>query len=793
MLTSVKNDNIDLKVIDKSGWDIIDVKMPDALLQRPDSSVLASNLLQKPEPLQSGKSYSDVSTDKALDNKSSSDNSLPEAQAFNLGALSEKTITPTFKHQTSSPKIENEPVQKTVTSDMPDILQKHSNHFNDTPDTAPQKSMSTDDIVNEIYMDIDNPISNMSESGQIYDDLDALPYEPSENTVQEQTKCMKDSQAVVHCKDAVLSEKHKESKSSPSIKRKSSTKKLTNEKSTDASKKEVMNPSPSTTSQPCSNDLQEELQNYANSKEIIGDFDLSDEGTSDNTDIQKQTNTVLYTEQESDIVHSSNIEATSKDLKFIKTLPNSNGKSNVSPQGEKTKTKKNSHKHKETQNLPEIKDSVTPPHKPVKAIKASTEEHFNDSSSMDDLVKLRDNLLKGLENKTSPEPNEKLIKKKETKTSPENKEPEPPVDKSTIKKENHNRALIEKESPVSNEKSVKRKEAKTKTAPENKDLIPATEKSVKKKETKIKETKHRTKATSAKKDKTVADEPLKDIEIQKVTPDHKNTNKQRKRKQEVASVPLNTNYIKDKTKTTKFTELFGDSSSLVSPEDLGLVPTIIAQDNYGAMFEDAQDATDIADIKAITTESVEKDKAEMQTNFRLDINSGDIPVISQGVITPNQETVSKELAQSAAPNQSSLYQNLQPEIMDKDNHKVKTVIISSGVQPQFITAVTEKNSVPIDRSEDLHVMQCVKPTVLQGLGMQALATSTPHKPWEQNVQLDMDPMPTISKYVAHESKDTSVDKTPEINHSDNTNSSQVNDEPDMKIFIKRRRKVLKKK
>lgn len=843
-LSTIGSANIDVKVIDTSGWSKIKkMKMPDALLQKPVSTVLSG----LPKPMSTDLPHASIkrtiSTEKsnALVQKPKSPD-MPDALPQKLlsthkpDALVQSPKSTDGPHdlvqQPKSANMTDAFIKKLVATDMPDILpQTPVSTVTPTLDTSIKKPKSTDDLVKEIYMDIENPITNISmESGEIYDDvetrvsLDARTKEKIEETRQEVFEQQKheigssklskykipkkgsDDTRSAKISNDVL-DKHKDnlkltSKISAKI---NDSSKATTETATkyDKSPGQIKRKLP----QRRSSDFQYEFQNYVTTNEMIeGDLELSDE---DHTDIKIMKPTPISDDKQD--VYSKDARHDSRDIKMNEAKPPDQSKVefdetsqklvklNVEEKSKETtvkvkqpKTKKKSLKLKEIKVLNQDENAALPMDKPVEKKANTTKEtsEHKDTLSMDQLVKIKDKIKKELlENKDTTLAVDKPVKKKEKKTSvlSKIKDTALPLDKIVKKKENKPKEITEKKDTVLPlEKTVEKKGSKPKEPLENKDTA-AVDKPNKKKE-------NITKESSEHKNVLPVDKPgKKKPNKPKDSPD--NT--------ELAALTKDRQVIRKdkeyKAQETKFSELFGDSSSLVSPEDLGLVPAVVPQENYVAMFEDAQDAIDMNSIRApVAVESTEiHQKTDTQSNFGMNFENIKTQVITDEPKIIHQKPVNEESLQAESILIQNIYQNLQPEITPKEMDTEKTIIISTGMQPQCTLEATEANPTVNDSSEgDLHVMQCVKPTVLKDMVMKALATSTPQKIWQQNtVQTELDPTMPNSKCDSNESQDASGDKTSGIDNSDNMHTSRTNgaDEPDVRIFVKRRRKVLKKK
>ncbi|XP_053602254.1 titin-like isoform X2 [Plodia interpunctella] len=124
----------------------------------------------------------------------------------------------------------------------------------------------------------------------------------------------------------------------------------------------------------------------------------------------------------------------------------------------------------------------------------------------------------------------------------------------------------------------------------------------------------------------------------------------------------------------------------------------------------------------------------------------------------------------------------QPKCNMKESEIVKTVIISTGVQPLFV-----QENMPVNVISPI-LVQPVTPNIdsratdvnpMSSVHIHALATSTPAKEVLQNSQ--------------NVNLQDIVCKTPDVNNTSNDHSVNNDTEaPDVRIFVKRRRRVLKK-
>ncbi|KAF9411896.1 hypothetical protein HW555_009431 [Spodoptera exigua] len=239
--------------------------------------------------------------------------------------------------------------------------------------------------------------------------------------------------------------------------------------------------------------------------------------------------------------------------------------------------------------------------------------------------------------------------------------------------------------------------------------------------------------------------------------------------------------IKPKKTKEKFSDLFGDSNSLVTPEDLGIP-------SYVPISEDAQDAVDININKAIDASPLRIDKEEVplvQTQTPIEMKE------TTTVSNVLKEAESKENHKLPSP---IVYENLNPGIDSNDTDVVKTVIISTGVQPGICNANTQVIRNPADHSMPTDVIS--KPTALEYKKhdvLKALATSTPQKEFTDKTSKETDDgtMDSASKSDVVKAVLT-ISNAEQVTKQNEVNSLDSQDAPDVRIFMKRRRKVIKR-
>ncbi|XP_038210619.1 MATH and LRR domain-containing protein PFE0570w-like [Zerene cesonia] len=248
------------------------------------------------------------------------------------------------------------------------------------------------------------------------------------------------------------------------------------------------------------------------------------------------------------------------------------------------------------------------------------------------------------------------------------------------------------------------------------------------------------------------------------------------------------NEKEDKTEEikTKFSDLFGESNSLIMPEDLGITATTTAvvkhTNAFESIFDDTQSAVDMQleqkEDKEKALENVQNvemghkqnimDINSLKMDFNDDVNSIDVKK------DDNEPEDKRNHDKELNIDNDNLYENLNPEVsMDGSN----VVIISTGVQPDCVEdTVVNSNHITEDNKQ-------LPPKGYSVPVLKALATSTPLK---LSIEASI-----------HNSDHTAKNATSQDSNIDSSNSSRTveiaNDQdlPDVRIFVKRRRKVKK--
>lgn len=271
--------------------------------------------------------------------------------------------------------------------------------------------------------------------------------------------------------------------------------------------------------------------------------------------------------------------------------------------------------------------------------------------------------------------------------------------------------------------------------------------------------------------------------------------------------------ITPKETKEKFCDLFGDSSSLMTPEDLGIP-------SYLPISEDAQDAVDMKIDQIIDAAPlVDQDKipGEILPQNRVEVTIQEIAGHDDNPNAGLQKTDMEdkkaihELKKKVSSKRNEeiidtnqlpspiVYENLNPGADLNDLNVVKTVIISTGKQPEN----GFENKIDITKPDALVKVNAIHNTKDMNIStatmefkkdiLKALATSTPHKEFSalnpseaDTVKTDIICDPCVSKAVA-----TITNLEPVVSQTEKT-TLESNDAPDVRIFVKRRRKVVKR-
>ncbi|CAK1603984.1 unnamed protein product [Parnassius mnemosyne] len=257
---------------------------------------------------------------------------------------------------------------------------------------------------------------------------------------------------------------------------------------------------------------------------------------------------------------------------------------------------------------------------------------------------------------------------------------------------------------------------------------------------------------------------------------------------------------------TKFSDLFGDSSSLITPDDLGIASAQNERrEKYVTVFEDIEDAMDlnikeIQKLKGSTLKTVDsQDNAEeehekIQTRSskpNLDCASGkDSNSKECETQKTNKQSIKNSEEKSSTIKETSDIVNIYKNVNAETPNVVNTIIISTGIQP---TALCDKSNVFTQPQNVISLENVTKPT--NNLAPKALATSTPAKVAQQEQTLTDSTKIRLPPDSSSANSDDSrmVDSSQTVNDSSDLNIDPQKDIdiPDVRIFMKRRRKVKK--
>lgn len=243
---------------------------------------------------------------------------------------------------------------------------------------------------------------------------------------------------------------------------------------------------------------------------------------------------------------------------------------------------------------------------------------------------------------------------------------------------------------------------------------------------------------------------------------------------------------KSKEPKTKFKDLFGESngSSLITPDDLGIVADgPVKQSYYTTIFEDAQDTAELKE----TNFDIETSRSAQTIDVTIDIiPKTDATVTAQGndlkPFVKNNEGSNEKAdvtltdVNNFTANLNMIYANLEP--LTKETEDVKTVIISTGCQQEVFTEEHVKNDPnPTNENNTLKTPET---------NVDASPTSL-HKETTQP-----DPFEIKSKLPDLSCNSNDSQFSNNITNSDTLDSQNITDVPDVRIFLRRKRRFSKK-
>ncbi|CAG5035698.1 unnamed protein product [Parnassius apollo] len=255
---------------------------------------------------------------------------------------------------------------------------------------------------------------------------------------------------------------------------------------------------------------------------------------------------------------------------------------------------------------------------------------------------------------------------------------------------------------------------------------------------------------------------------------------------------------------TKFTDLFGDSSSLITPDDLGIVSAEKEhKEKYVTMFEDTQDAMDlnikeIEKVKGSISKDVDSEDNGKEECEKIQTRSSKPKFICASVNQckegetqkTNKQSVKMTEEKSSTIKESSDIVNIYENVNAETPNVVKTVIISTGIQPAALC----DNSNVFTQPQNVNFLEnAAKPMI--NSAPKALATSTPAKVAQQEQTLTDSTKirlpPDSSSAYSDDSRIVETSQTVNDSSDLNVDRQKDVDTPDVRIFVKRRRKVKK--
>ncbi|XP_032511275.2 uncharacterized protein LOC116765791 isoform X1 [Danaus plexippus] len=235
----------------------------------------------------------------------------------------------------------------------------------------------------------------------------------------------------------------------------------------------------------------------------------------------------------------------------------------------------------------------------------------------------------------------------------------------------------------------------------------------------------------------------------------------------------------------KFTDLFGDSNSLITPDDLGLpVVSPLNTGKFDSMFENTQDAVDLSDEQVRTVKALKDiDNTEDAETSKEALIQDAVSNTESKKSNDNRHNGNKPASISKEEDNPSalIYGNVKA---DNASDVIKTIIISTGTQPQCVSRDTE-----FPRGDNVQKQFDFQ----KGTFSTAIATSTPYKLDSSQISPAVD-----STLMPRQFTNNKLDQNDLTSHTtvgSNTNENKIkndSDVPDVRIFVKRRKKVTKK-
>lgn len=206
------------------------------------------------------------------------------------------------------------------------------------------------------------------------------------------------------------------------------------------------------------------------------------------------------------------------------------------------------------------------------------------------------------------------------------------------------------------------------------------------------------------------------------------------------------------------------------------------------LCEDAQDAVDINIKEVVAAQSCANVSSGIKPDETIPERHRD------GDLNINNKDIAANIEDCDASSKvdcNIIYQNLNSEVDLNKPDIVKTIIISSGVQPPLISESEESppnrcEKVILNKQNNVNFQQVAVDTEFKKqTSLKALATSTPHK--ELPINNAMDP-----ECVIIPSTSGSIDTNKPVANQSNINTQEQLGAPDVRIFVRRRKKGVKK-
>ncbi|XP_072940969.1 uncharacterized protein [Epargyreus clarus] len=250
----------------------------------------------------------------------------------------------------------------------------------------------------------------------------------------------------------------------------------------------------------------------------------------------------------------------------------------------------------------------------------------------------------------------------------------------------------------------------------------------------------------------------------------------------------------DKTKDmkTKLCDLFGDSSSLITPDDLGIVaPPITNQivNDYVPLFDNTQDAIDlnVEEMEMVQTRSLKKESDTGVVNDEHGVKHEKKPKNKTHKTNNEGKKKPKNVEKKSTEH---VHRTDDTQVLKEDPTIVKTIIISTGVQNNCNSEALVAEDLVAEKgkeSQSLDMLSQVnnnEPHCQTLPSLKALATSTPHKVTQIESTLSL---PEVGSNSNNNVATKDIGTSSNTKGTSNTAQNSL-DVPDVRIIIKRRRK-----